>query len=190
MNGRVAAMSYACPPVESDEDRRRFRVSPARSAVLIEARSNVGPIAFGATGIEGHVEATFEDSAVGTTPAPTAHLEVKLASLQSGNKLYDAELLRRINARQHPVTTLELTETTRLGDSGRYQVTGVLTFHGITRTITGTVELAVAPDATILVSGEHVFDIRDFDINAPNVLMLRIYPDVRVQLQLEAEVEG
>jgi hypothetical protein len=31
------------------------------------------------------------------------------------------------------------------------------------------------------------FDIRDFDIASPTVLMLRIYPDVLVQLQVEAE---
>ena len=35
-------------------------------------------------------------------------------------------------------------------------------------------------------SGEQVFDIRDFDIASPTVLMLRIYPDVIVQLQVEA----
>jgi hypothetical protein len=36
------------------------------------------------------------------------------------------------------------------------------------------------------VVGEHVFDIRDFDVAAPTVLMFRIYPDVRLELQLEA----
>jgi len=40
------------------------------------------------------------------------------------------------------------------------------------------------------VQGDHVVDIRDFDIESPTVLMLRIYPDVRVQLQVEAEREG
>jgi hypothetical protein len=39
----------------------------------------------------------------------------------------------------------------------------------------------------LVVSGEQVFDIRDFDIASPTVLMLRIYPDVLVQLQVEAE---
>ena len=38
-----------------------------------------------------------------------------------------------------------------------------------------------------MVSGEQVIDIRDFDIASPTVLMLRIYPDVLVQLQVEAE---
>ncbi len=38
-------------------------------------------------------------------------------------------------------------------------------------------------------TGEQVFDIRDFDVPSPTVLMLRIYPDVRVHLHVEAELE-
>jgi hypothetical protein len=41
-------------------------------------------------------------------------------------------------------------------------------------------------DGLLHAAGEHVFDIRDFDVTVPSVLMLRIYPDVRVELQLEA----
>ena len=40
----------------------------------------------------------------------------------------------------------------------------------------------------LVVTGDHVFDIRDFDIVSPTVLMLRIYPDVRVRLHVEAEL--
>jgi hypothetical protein len=39
----------------------------------------------------------------------------------------------------------------------------------------------------LVVSGEKVIDIRDFQLAAPTMLMLRIYPDVRVFLHLEAE---
>ena len=39
-----------------------------------------------------------------------------------------------------------------------------------------------------MVRGEHGFDIRDFDVSSPMVLMFRIYPDVMVKLQLEAEL--
>ena len=42
---------------------------------------------------------------------------------------------------------------------------------------------------TLSVRGEHGFDIRDFDISSPTVLMFRIYPDVMVKLQLEADLE-
>lgn len=156
--------------------------------MLIEARSNVGPIVFGATGLHGYVDARISGAVVAAEPPPSGHVEIELDSLRSGNTLYDAELLRRIDARMHPVTVLELTEATRIGQSKRYQLSGELTFHGITRTIVGSVSASVSGGTQLQVMGEHVFDIRDFDIAAPSVLMLRIYPDVRVQLQLEAEV--
>jgi len=41
----------------------------------------------------------------------------------------------------------------------------------------------------VIITGEQVFDIRDFAIPSPTVLMLRIYPDVRVRLHAEAESE-
>ena len=44
------------------------------------------------------------------------------------------------------------------------------------------------PDS-LAVSGEQDFDIRDFDIAIPTVLMFRIYPDVMVRLQIEAKLD-
>ena len=64
---------------------------------------------------------------------------------------------------------------------------GEVTFHGATRPIQGTVNVSLPSPGKLVVSGEQVFDIRDFDIASPTVLMLRIYPDVLVQLQVEAE---
>jgi polyisoprenoid-binding protein YceI len=170
-----------------DAQRNRFEVNVGRSAVLIEARSTVGPIAFGTTTVTGQLEVSTSDGAVDLSgAAPAADLHVELNTLSSGNSLYDAELLNRIEARQYPVTTLELSAVERIGRSDRYQVDGDLTFHGVTRRISGTVEVKLDRDGLLHVAGEHVFDIRDFDVAAPSVLMLRIYPDVRIQLQLEA----
>lgn len=169
--------------------RRTYRIISERSAVLVEARSNVGPIAFGTTDVEGRIDLCIEAQTIDVSSDPTASLAVRLDTLRSGNALYDAELLRRVEARLHPVTSVELHQAERLGQSDRYQVTGSLTFHGLTKAVTGTVAAKVSDDGKITIVGEHVFDIRDFDLVAPNVLMLRIYPDVRVQLQLEVEVE-
>jgi hypothetical protein len=44
-------------------------------------------------------------------------------------------------------------------------------------------------ERTLVVRGEQVVDIRDFGVVSPTVLMLRIYPDVVVGLQVEAELE-
>ena len=53
----------------------------------------------------------------------------------------------------------------------------------------GTVSVELAPNDRLVVTGEQVFDIRDFDVPSPTVLMLRIYPDVRVHLHVEANLE-
>ena len=114
-------------------------------------------------------------------------LEIAVTELRSGNGLYDAELLRRIDARRHPVVALHLLDCTPVGAPDRYHVRGEITFHGATRPIEGSVGVALTPEGRLVVSGEQAFDIRDFDVAVPTVLMLRIYPDVVVQLQVEAE---
>jgi len=171
----------------NDTEKTRYRVVTERSALVIEARSNVGPITFGTTSIEGYVDAALDETSGDAGASPAALLSVELSTLRSGNRLYDAELLHRVDARRHPSTSVELRDANRIGRSDRYEVSGALTFHGITRAITGTVALSVPGAGKLLVTGEHVFDMRDFDLVAPSVLMLRIYPDVRVQLHLDAE---
>jgi hypothetical protein len=57
----------------------------------------------------------------------------------------------------------------------------------VTRPADGAVNVAVKPDGRLVITGEHVFDIRSFAVPSPTMLMLRIYPDVRVRLQIEAE---
>jgi DNA-binding PadR family transcriptional regulator len=170
--------------------QQRYRLAAERSVVLIEVRSSVGPISFGAMGLTGWVEASVAHGVVQSHPTPTAHIEIGVDGLRSGNSLYDAELLRRIDARRFPRAVVTLCDTLQLGDSSRFRLDGRLTFHGVTRPAQGTVEVAVLSGERLTVTGEQVFDIRDFDVPSPTVLMLRIYPDVRVHLHVEAELEG
>jgi polyisoprenoid-binding protein YceI len=156
---------------------------------MINARSSVGPITFGAIGVNGYLDAAVIGRRVCPEPQPVAHLEIDVEQLRSGNTLYDAELLRRIDARRHPTVTLDLRGCTQLSSSGRYLLHGEVTFHGVSRPLDGTVALAMPSDRRLVVRGEQVVDIRDFGIASPTVLMLRIYPDVVVGLQIEAELE-
>lgn len=168
---------------------RRFHLVPDRSVVLIEVRSTVGPLSFGAIGVKGWVEAVIAGGVLQTEIPPTAKLEIDMASLKSGNDLYDAELQRRIDARRYPSATVELRECEASGAGLRYGLAGDLTFHGVTRPAQGTVHVEAMSDQRLVITGEQVFDIRDFAIPSPTVLMLRIYPDVRVRLHAEAETE-
>jgi PadR family transcriptional regulator PadR len=168
---------------------QRFCVLPERSAVLIEARSTVGPITFGAIGITGWVETVVRDGVIHASEHTRAHVEIAVARLASGNRLYDAELLRRIDARRFPMVMLDLHEVTAIGSADRFALDGSVAFHDATRHLQGTVVASLPGAQTLSVRGEHGFDIRDFDISSPTVLMFRIYPDVIVKLQLEAELQ-
>jgi YceI-like domain len=178
---------------DRDRDRAhvptRFRLVPDRSVILIDVRSSVGAISFGALGVTGWVEANVTNGSVRAGGAPSAHLEIAVDGLRSGNGLYDAELLRRIDARRFPIATIDLTSCTVLGSTNRYHLAGDLTFHGITQPTEGTVTVDARVAHRLVVDGEQAFDIRDFDLDSPTVLMLRIYPDVKVRLHIEAEPE-
>ena len=167
-----------------------FRVVPDRAAIVFVARSNAGPITFGATGIEGSIEAEVADGTVSTTRlSPMARLQVPVDRLTSGNQVYDAELLRRVDARRYPKALVELRRVSPVGSTGRYHVEGELTFHGVTQSMTGTVAVSFPSPERMVIEGEQVLDMRQFEITPPTVAMLRIYPDVRVQLHLEAKVD-
>ncbi|HMK10456.1 MAG TPA: helix-turn-helix transcriptional regulator [Acidimicrobiales bacterium] len=184
--GRPEEHPWARGPITDDARVQTYEVVSERSAVLIEARSTVGPITFGAVGLTGVVEAEMRGGIIWPEQATRARLDVPVTGLSSGNRLYDAELLRRIEARRHPIAKLELSDCIVVGSAGRYRVTGRLDFHGVVRSLEGTVTVDPRPDGSIVVTGGHAFDIRDFDIASPTVLMLRIYPDVTVKLQVEA----
>jgi DNA-binding PadR family transcriptional regulator len=175
---------------EDDEEphARHFHLDRHRSVVLIEVRSSVGPLSFGATGVKGSIEATLVDGVLHTDPAPSGNLEIDVSELRSGNDLYDAELLRRIDARRFPSAAVELLECSASGLGSRYGLKGEITFHGVTRPAEGTVSVEVMSERRLVITGEQVFDIRDFAIPSPTMLMLRIYPDVRVRLHAEAEL--
>ena len=120
---------------------------PDRSVVLIDVRSTVGPLSFGAVGATGEIEADIAGGTIRPGSRPAAHLEIAVEELRSGNGLYDAELLRRIDARRYPLVTLDLHDCRAVGPGSRYRLVGELAFHGVTRQVEGTVELTAVSGA-------------------------------------------
>jgi hypothetical protein len=41
------------------------------------------------------------------------------------------------------------------------------------------------PD-TLVIEGEHVFDVRDFGVRPPRIGFLRVHPEVNVAIRIEA----
>ena len=157
-------------------------VDVEESGILIEARSTAGNITFGTNAITGVVDVAEFDGSLLTAPPPRAEMVVDLRSLRSGNALYDAELGRRLDVRRFPEAVISLVSSDSVGD--RYRVTGEVALHGQTRVISGSVTARRVSDGWIL-SGQQLFDIRDFEISVPSVLMLRIFPDVMIFLTVK-----
>jgi DNA-binding PadR family transcriptional regulator len=176
-------------PLVAPARRSRFCLIPDRSVVLIEVRSTVGPLSFGSIGVTGSIDAALSAGVVDHAAPPTARIHIDVSGLRSGNRLYDAELRRRIDADRFPTATVELRECGRPAPGNRYRLEGELTFHGVTRPASGTVIVESPADGRLVITGEQAFDIRDFAIPSPTMLMLRIYPDVRVRLHAEAYME-
>ena len=84
-----------------------------------------------------------------------------------------------------PTILGELREATPLAGDGNFRVQGDLTFHGVTRTVTGEVRVGI-DDGALVIEGEQVFDVREFGITPPRILMLRVDPDVMVRIRLVA----
>lgn len=162
-----------------------YVVVPEASAVLVEARSNVGPISFGSMSVTGGAEVPYPGADGAAVVPVSARLEIPVGSLESGNSLYDAELRQRLDERRFPLITAELRAAQPLSDA-RLQAEGDVTIHGATRRLRGTVAMSSPDPDTLVAEGREVIDVRDFEIGLPSVLLLKIYPDVTVQFRVTA----
>ncbi len=167
----------------------RYKIIPAKSRVWIDARSNVHPIHTEAGGLEGWLELDSTDGKINGEHKPRGHLEFPIDNLKSGNPLEDREMRRRTDARRYPTISGDLKAMKHSGDASRYVVSGDLTFRGVARTYED--EMTVEIDGgTINLTGQSTFDIRDFGMEPPRILMLKVQPVVTVRVEIVAEKDS
>ena len=164
----------------------RFRIVPERSRVWLEASSSVHPIHGEAAGLSGSIDVQFDGTGLDLTSSPEIKVELPVEQLKSGNRLEDAEMMRRIDARRYPTIRGVVKDMKSQGVDGRYAVTGDLSFHGVTQTLDGEVTVSRPDDGTLVIEGERQFDIRDFNVSPPKILMLKVHPEVKVRIRVEA----
>ena len=166
----------------------RFAIVSDRSCVWIEATSSMHPIRSRTEGLEGYLELQAAgDGRIDLAVMPKARLSLPVDRLRSGNLLEDRELKRRINARRYSTIDGELRAMEAVDDDGLYRVRGEVTFRGVTNEHEDDMHVSFVDEDTIAMTGESTFDIRDYGMEPPRILMLRVEPEVRVRVEIVAE---
>jgi hypothetical protein len=62
-------------------------------------------------------------------------------------------------------------------------VAGDISFHGKIRSFEHDMEIQISEDEVSL-TGDYVFDIREFGMKPPSMLMIRVYPEIAVRVEL------
>jgi polyisoprenoid-binding protein YceI len=162
----------------------RYTFDSERSCIWVSGRSNLHPINTETRGITGWFETgTRTDGSLDLDRPVSGELQLAVDRLTSGNQLYDRELRRRIDARRYPTIVGRLTKIARAGSRPRYTVTGDIAFHGKTRSFEHVMDIE-ARDGDVSLTGDYVFDVREFGMEPPSMLMIRVYPEVSVRVAL------
>ncbi len=167
----------------------RYTLDSVRSCIWVSGRSNLHPINTETRGITGWFESSARDDGTLDLEHPVSgELELAVDRLTSGNQLYDHELRRRMDARRYPTIFGRVTSISASGPHPRYAITGDISFHGKTRTFEHEMQIAVHGEGVSL-TGEYVFDIREFGMKPPSMLMVRVYPEINVRVELHGNRE-
>jgi polyisoprenoid-binding protein YceI len=162
----------------------RYSFDSIRSCVWVSGRSSLHPINTETRGITGWFEASaHDDGSLDLEAQISGELQLAVERLTSGNQLYDRELRRRIDARRYPTIEGRVTGILSDGSHPRYSVAGDIVFHGKTRSFEHVMDIEIGEDEVSL-TGDYVFDIREFGMKPPSMLMIRVYPEIAVRVEL------
>ena len=159
-----------------------YRVIPERSRLWAEARSTLHPVRVETDGLTGTVEAEVVDGKL-KLGAPF-RIDIDAERLKSGNGLVDGELQKRLDTRKFPRVVGAVKQVEAIGE--RWRLRGELSLHGVTNNADVEVTVKAIDDKTIEIEGDKVIDIRDYGMTPPRILMLKVYPDVKVHARLVA----
>ena len=113
-------------------------------------------------------------------------LSLAVNRLSAGHPVEDRELQRRIDASRYPKIEGVLDQIVPSGDNGNYRVSGDITFRGVARRCDDEMTVAALDADTVQLTGKSRFDIRDFGMEPPRVLMFRMEPEVGVSVEIVA----
>ena len=167
----------------------RYRVVPGTSSIDTEVRSSVHPIHGRATDVSGVVEAAFDGDGKPLLEEPHGGwVEIPVEAIRSGNRLTDLEMQRRADVGRYPTIRFEVTRAWPVNGTDRYRAAVSVTAHGRTQAFEEDFRLQ-RNGGRVILDGQHTFDMRDFGVNPPRILTLRVEPQVKVSVRLVVEEE-
>jgi polyisoprenoid-binding protein YceI len=95
---------------------------------------------------------------------------------------------RRFDVNRYPSITARVTKGEALDGDGRYRAVAQLTMHGQTREISGDLQLRV-DGTTMTIDGQQVINVKDFGIDPPRLIILKVEPDVDLQVHIVADLQ-
>jgi hypothetical protein len=168
----------------------RYRIAPERSQVWIDGSSTLHAIHSSADGVEGFVDCDVEpDGGLNLSVVPTGSLSFPVDRLSSGNRMEDRELYKRIDARRYPTIEGVLDSVVANGATDSYLVGGDITFRGVSRRYEDVMRIRGVDQETIQLDGSSRFDIREFGMEPPRMLMLKVEPEVDIRVEIVAVAE-
>jgi hypothetical protein len=167
-----------------------YRVIDAESRIEISRKSSLHPV----TGQfrPGHLSGSLAIGGDGgDAPAPGAapqgHLELPITALSFGSALYGRELPKRVEASRYPDsdTAPRQRRTRRRPDLADLAQPDRARRH---QTLPRDGDRDPGPGRSITVSGRHHFDVREFGIQPPGMLGMKVHPDFEVTVHAVGEL--
>ena len=167
----------------------RFRIVPESSSIETVVKSSVHPIHGKVTELTGVVEGEFDGEGRPRLDQPhSGWVEVPVDAIRSGNRLTEIEMQRRAETRRYPTIRFEVIRAWHVDGPDRYRAAINVTAHGRTQSFEEDFRFW-REGRRLVLDGRHTFDMRDFGVNPPQVLTLRVDPLVRVSVRLVADEE-
>lgn len=169
----------------------RFEGVNGRSELALQAESSIHPLHTVTNELTGYFEATIDGGGQIDLSAPVSgQIEILVSNLKSNNNFVDRELHNRLNVQRYPRIVAKLLEIKKGKGDGKYAAVGDLSFHGVTRRLEDELIVRQVDERTVEIQGDIVLDVRNFNVEPPKLLMLRVHPEVEVKLHFVAQLDG
>ncbi len=167
----------------------KFRVNTNKSSVKVGLRINLHPSHVDANALTGVIECEVDDQGQPRLDQPySADLALPVDAIKSGNGIQDREMRRRFDVGRYPTINARVTKGEALESQGHYRAVAQLTMHGQTREISGDLTLHV-DGTTMTIDGQQVINVKDFGIDPPRLIILKVEPDVDLTVHIVAELQ-